>query len=91
MTGQEDIPRWYVEQVTGFLGLTLRILNRGAHYEFKRENLMLEWWPTTGRTGINRVYTERRRIATREQLRKWLQRKVTKYQRGKGLANWSVK
>jgi len=85
-----SVPEWYVRAVAGFLGLTMRVLNRGQHYEWKLGDLLLEWWPSTGRTGINRLYTDRRRVKTLRELRKWLVRKTTEYRRGRGLANWGI-
>lgn len=36
-------------------GYTARVLNNGQHWEFKRETITLEWWPSTGRMFINKA------------------------------------
>lgn len=82
--------RWYIEQAAAFLGVVVSVSNKGMHYQFRRGALLLEWWPSTGRTGINRLYTDRRRVKTLRELRKWLVRKTTEYRRGRGLANWGI-
>ena len=63
---------WYIEQAAAFLGLAVRILNQGQHYQFKRGALLLEWWPSTGKTGIGRRYVGTPRVRTLRALRYWL-------------------
>ncbi len=43
-----------VRSIAGGCGYTLRVLNNGQHWEFKREGLLVEWWPSTGRIMVNK-------------------------------------
>ena len=36
-------------------GYTARVMNNGQHWEFKREKITLEWWPSTGRMFVNKA------------------------------------
>ena len=37
-----------VQKLAAEYGYTVRILNDGQHWEFKRVDLLVEWWPSTG-------------------------------------------
>jgi len=36
-------------------GFTTRVLNDGQHWEFTRDKITLEWWPSTGRMFVNKA------------------------------------
>ena len=46
--------RGTVEKLAAEYGYTVRILNDGQHWEFRRGVAMLEWWPSTGATTVNK-------------------------------------
>jgi hypothetical protein len=55
------------------LGVTLRVLNEGAHWEWSREGLRLEWWPETGRIAVNKVCDRHgRRCRTYQEALAWV-------------------
>ena len=35
-------------------GYTVRVMNDGQHWEFKRLGLVVEWWPSTGRMMLDK-------------------------------------
>ena len=43
-----------VQKLAAEYGYTVRILNAGQHWEFKRDGMLLEWWPSTGTTMTNK-------------------------------------
>ena len=43
-----------VEKLAAEYGYTVRILNDGQHWEFRRGVVMIEWWPSTGTTMTNK-------------------------------------
>lgn len=60
------------------LGLTLRVLNDGRHFEWTRDGLLLEWWPETGRIAVNRVCDRHgERCRDYGQALAWVTRKAT--------------
>jgi hypothetical protein len=46
--------RGTVEKLAAEYGYTVRILNDGQHWEFRRGVAMIEWWPSTGTTTVNK-------------------------------------
>jgi hypothetical protein len=46
--------RGTVEKLAAEYSYTVRILNDGQHWEFKRDGIMIEWWPSTGTTITNK-------------------------------------
>ena len=42
-----------VQKLATEYGYTVRVLNDGQHWEFKRLALVVEWWPSTGTTMTN--------------------------------------
>ena len=56
---RQPVCDWVRRQSTVFRlalehGYTMRILNDGQHWEFKRDGMLLEWWPSTGTTMTNK-------------------------------------
>lgn len=47
--------RGTVEKLAAEYGYTVRILNDGQHWEFRRGVAMIEWWPSTGTIMINKI------------------------------------
>lgn len=45
--------RGTVEKMAAEYGYTVRILNDGHHWEFRRGVAMIEWCPSTGTTRLN--------------------------------------
>ena len=43
-----------VQKLATEYGYTVRVLNDGQHWEFKRLALVVEWWPSTGRMMLDR-------------------------------------
>lgn len=43
-----------VQKLATEYGYTVRVLNDGQHWEFKRLDLVVEWWPSTGRMMLDR-------------------------------------
>ena len=69
----DKIPLWYLQQVTGFLKMSMNVTNNGHHYQFRRDRLLLEWWPSSGRAVANKnFYGERLLCRTLRELRVWL-------------------
>jgi len=48
--------RSMVQKLAAEYGYTVRILNDGQHWEFRRGVVMLEWWPSTGTTRLNQSF-----------------------------------
>lgn len=38
-----------VQKLAAEYGYTVRVMNDGQHWEFKRVDLLVEWWPSSGR------------------------------------------
>ena len=43
-----------VQKLAAEYGYTVRVMNDGQHWEFKRDGMLLEWWPSTGTTMTNK-------------------------------------
>ena len=43
-----------VQKLAAEYGYTVRVMNAGQHWEFKRVNLIVEWWPSTGTLMIDK-------------------------------------
>jgi len=46
--------RGTAEKMAAEYGYTVRILNDGQHWEFRRGVAMIEWWPSTGLVSVCR-------------------------------------
>ena len=43
-----------VQKLAAEYGYSVRILNDGQHWEFKRLDLLVEWWPSTGNLMVDK-------------------------------------
>ena len=67
-----SVPEWYVRAVAGFLGLTMRVLNRGQHYEWKPATCCWSGGRRLAAPASTGCTPMRRRVKTLRELRKWL-------------------
>lgn len=65
-----------VQSIAGGCGYTLRVLNQGQHWEFKREGALVEWWPSTGRFLVNKRGDRGAKFFTLQELRQMLTESV---------------
>lgn len=57
-------------------GMTTRVLNNGQHWEFKRQGLLVEWWPSTGSLMVNKRGGRQWRLHTIQDLRALIEREI---------------
>lgn len=43
-----------IQKLAAEYGYTMRILNDGQHWEFKRLDLLVEWWQSTGNLMVDK-------------------------------------
>ena len=48
--------RGTAEKLAAEYGYTVRILNDGQHWEFRRGVTMIGWWPSTGTTTVTKSF-----------------------------------
>lgn len=67
-----DDKEHYLTTVAGGFGMTLRILNKREHWQFTKDGLLVEWWPSSGRVAVNKNWKRRWFARGVEEVRKLL-------------------
>lgn len=62
----------YLTSIAGGFGMTLRILNKREHWQFTKDGLLVEWWPSSGRVAVNKHWKRRWFARGVEEVRKLL-------------------
>lgn len=73
-----------VRSIAGGFGMVLKIHNDGQHWEFKKPGLLVDWWPSSGSTMVNKHGGRKTKVFTIDELRKVLTQDAAKAPRMPG-------